>query len=74
MKIGIDVDNVINNLTECVISVYNEDTDSDLKLTDIIDYDMTLFVKPRLRKIFINTLVMTECGKGSRLKKERLTV
>lgn len=52
MKIGIDVDNVINNLTECVISVYNEDTDSDLKLTDIIDYDMTLFVKPKLRKNF----------------------
>ncbi len=52
MKIGIDVDNVINNLTECVISVYNEDTGSDLKLTDIIDYDITLFVKPELRKNF----------------------
>ena len=52
MKIGIDVDNVINNLTECVIGIYNEDTGSDLKLMDIVDYDMTLFVKPELRKNF----------------------
>lgn len=52
MKIGIDVDNVINNLTECVLSIYNEDTGSDLKITDITDYDMTMFVKPELKENF----------------------
>ena len=35
MTIGIDIDNVLNNLCEAVLSVYNEEADDNLKVSDI---------------------------------------
>ena len=31
MKIGVDIDGVLNNLTEAVLEVYNEDSGDNLK-------------------------------------------
>lgn len=41
MKIGIDLDNVLNNLTEEWINAYNEHENKDIKLSDITNYNMT---------------------------------
>lgn len=49
MKIGIDVDNVVNNLTECVIKVYNEDSDDKLSIGDITTYGLEHFVKAQYK-------------------------
>ena len=52
MRIGIDIDDVLNNLTACVLEVYNKDSGDDLKFADITEYDMTLFVKDKYKKNF----------------------
>ena len=38
LNVGIDIDNVINNLAECILKVFNEDTGQSVKLTDIKSY------------------------------------
>lgn len=47
MIIGIDVDNVANNLCEAVLSVYNEDSGDNLQLKDITSYYIKSFVQQR---------------------------
>lgn len=49
MKIGIDVDNVLNNLTECAIKIYNEDSGDNLSLEDITSYGLEGFVLPQYK-------------------------
>ena len=45
MRIGIDIDDVLNNLTECVLEVYNKDSGDNLTIDKITEYDMKQFVK-----------------------------
>lgn len=52
MTIGVDCDNVINNLSESVLKVYNEDSGDDLQIRDITCYEMERFVKPEYRATF----------------------
>ena len=35
LNVGIDIDNVINNLAETLLKVFNEDTGQNVKLSDI---------------------------------------
>lgn len=44
MKIGIDIDNVLVNTTECVLEYLNERTGLDLKLEDIKTYSIEDYV------------------------------
>ena len=52
MTIGIDIDNVLNNLCEAVLSVYNEEADDNLKVSDITKYNIENFVKPQYKDNF----------------------
>ena len=52
MIIGVDCDNVLNNLTESVLKVYNEDYNDDLTPDDITDYYIENFVKPECKDNF----------------------
>ena len=52
MRIGIDIDDVLNNLTECVLKVYNEDSGDNLSFINITEYDMKQFVKKEYRDKF----------------------
>ena len=38
LNVGIDIDNVINNLAEILLKVFNEDTGQNVKITDIKSY------------------------------------
>ena len=38
LLIGIDIDNVINNLAESLLNVFNADTGESVKLNDIKSY------------------------------------
>lgn len=49
MKIGIDLDNVLNNLNQEWIKLYNNDYDDNLAIEDIKDWNLHKYVK---------------CGKG----------
>ena len=50
MIIGVDVDNVLNNLTECVLQIYNADSGDNLQLEDITSYNISRFMKPSFRE------------------------
>lgn len=52
MRIGIDIDDVLNNLTECVLEVYNKDSGDNLTIDKITEYDMRQFVKRKYRDNF----------------------
>ena len=52
MRIGIDIDDVLNNLTACVLEVYNKDSGDKLTIDDITEYDMKQFVKREYRNDF----------------------
>lgn len=52
MIIGIDIDDVLNNLTESVLTVYRQDTGHQLFLNDIKQYNMIPFVKKEYRDTF----------------------
>lgn len=52
MIIGIDIDNVLNNLCEAVLSVYNEDAADNLKVKDIKTYYIENFVKLEFKENF----------------------
>lgn len=52
MVVGVDIDNCCNNLTECVLRVYNEDSGDNLQLSDITEYGMEKFVKEEYKKDF----------------------
>lgn len=44
-RIGVDSDNVINNLVESIINVYNKDYNDNLSVADITTYNMRQFFK-----------------------------
>lgn len=44
-RIGVDCDNVINNLAESIIDVYNKDYNDNLSVADITTYNMRQFFK-----------------------------
>ena len=46
MIIAVDIDNVLNNLTEKVIELYNADSGDCLALSDITCYSIESFMKP----------------------------
>ena len=52
MIIACDVDNVLNNLTESVLKVYNSDYNDNLKIEDIKSYGIEDYVKPEFKKDF----------------------
>lgn len=52
MIIAVDIDNVLNNLCEAVLSVYNEDAADNLKVEDIKTYYIENFVKPEFKENF----------------------
>lgn len=52
LKIGIDIDGTINNMCECVLKVYNEDSGDNLKVEDITNYYIENFVKEEYKKDF----------------------
>lgn len=52
LKILCDVDNIIGNLCEAVLSVYNEDSGDDLKISDIHEYYIENFVKSQYKEGF----------------------
>lgn len=52
MIIGIDIDDVLNNLTESVLTVYRQDTGHQLFLNDIKEYNMTPFIKKEYQDTF----------------------
>ena len=57
MIIGIDLDNVLNNLCEAVLSVYNEDSGDDLRPENIHSYYIDNYVKPPYKDTFKNYFV-----------------
>lgn len=52
LLIAVDIDNCLNNLTECVLEVYNADSGDNLSLSDITAYHIENFVKPEYKKFF----------------------
>ena len=52
MKILVDVDNIIGNLCEAVLSVYNEDSEDNLSCEDITSYYIENFVKSQYKDNF----------------------
>ena len=52
MKILIDVDNIIGNLCDAVLSVYNEDSGDNLCSENITSYYIENFVKPQYKDNF----------------------
>lgn len=49
LKIACDLDNVLNNLTETLLELYNNDFNDSLKLEDITQYKIDSFVKPEAK-------------------------
>lgn len=52
MKILVDCDNVLNNLAESVLEIYNEEWDDNLTIEDIKDYYIENFVKDAAKHDF----------------------
>lgn len=69
-KIGIDIDGTINNMCECVLKVYNEDSGDNLKVEDITDYYMEKFVKEEFKKNFHKYFVDKRVWKQVEINKE----
>lgn len=61
LTIGVDVDNVVNNLAECILKVFNEDTMQNVKITDIKSYYIENWVneeyKDRIVPLFLDKRV-----------------
>lgn len=49
MIVSCDIDGVLNNLTECVLQLYNQESGDNLTENDIIEYSIERFVKPEYR-------------------------
>lgn len=74
MTIGIDIDNVLNNLTECVLRVYNEDSGDSLQLSDITQYYMENFVKEEYKADFYKYFLDKRVWKQVEIVKEAVPV
>lgn len=46
LDLAFDLDNVLENLTECFLEIYNEDSGDNLKIEDITKYRIEEFMKP----------------------------
>ena len=64
MIIACDVDNVLNNLTESVLKVYNADHNDNLKIEDIKSYSIEDYVKPEFKKGFPSLFLDKRVWKG----------
>lgn len=64
MIIACDVDNVLNNLTESVLKVYNSDHNDNLKIEDIKSYGIEDYVKPEFKKDFPSLFLDKRVWKG----------
>lgn len=64
MIIACDVDNVLNNLTESVLKVYNADHNDNLKIKDIKSYGIEEYVKPEFKKGFPSLFLDKRVWKG----------
>ena len=49
MIVSCDIDGVLNNLTECVLQLYNQESGDNLTENDITEYSIERFVKPEYR-------------------------
>lgn len=49
MIVSCDIDGVLNNLTECVLQLYNQESGDNLTENDIAEYSIERFVKPEYR-------------------------
>ena len=55
--IGVDIDNVLNNLCEAALSVYNFDSQDNLKVEDITSYYIEDFIKTAYQKTFFQYFI-----------------
>ena len=62
--IGVDIDNVLNNLTESVLKVYNADSGDNLSLSDITAYHIENFVKSEYKETFWHYFLDKRVWKG----------
>lgn len=46
LRIGFDLDNILNNLTETLIEVYNKDSGDNLTMDQIVTYKIDSYTKP----------------------------
>ena len=63
-----DIDEVVDNLTECVIKRYNEKYHDNLDFSSVTEYDLTKFTKPECKDIiseFCNKENSGWCGRSS---------
>lgn len=70
MIIGIDIDNTLNTLCKAVLSVYNEDSNDNLKTEDIKSYYIDNFVKPEFKDNFKNYFIDRRVWKRIKLIKD----
>lgn len=68
MRIIVDVDNVLNNLCEAVLEVYNEDANDNLTKEQIQSYFIEDFVKLEYRKTLKNYFLDKRVWKKIELK------
>lgn len=52
LRIGVDCDNILNNLSESVLNVYNEESGDNLRVEDIVAYKIENFVKAEYKYDF----------------------
>lgn len=76
MVIAVDIDNVLNDLAEQVLVLYNRDSGDHLQIGDIYEYSMESYVKPDMRQCiesyFVAAVPMTSPRKGSQKYLSRL--
>lgn len=63
MKILIDCDNILNNLAEVVLKTYNEDWNDNLKIDDIVKYQIENFVKEPAKENFYKYFIQKRVWK-----------
>lgn len=68
MLIGIDIDNVLNTLTEAILSVYNSDSGDNLSLSDITTYHIENFVKPEYKEFFYQYFLDSKVWKAIKVQ------
>lgn len=67
MIILCDIDNVVNNLTETILKIYNEESDDILTKEDITEYYIENFVKPQYKENFHEYFLRKEVWKKCEL-------
>lgn len=70
MRILIDCDNVLNNLTEVILELYDRDWNDNLHSNDIVSYHMEKFVKGAAKDSFYHYFVNKEVWKKVKPDKE----